>query len=287
MSAHGILRLKALPIILAVLAACGTARADSLSGVVVGEDGAPIAGAALTLTQGKASRQGATDGAGAFRFGDCQQGAAAALTVAKAGYETLKYELTAISGDVSLDTIVMARTSVKLGEAKVVARTTTIEGNRRIIYLTKKQRERYADGASLLNTLKLPSLTVIPASKEVHYWGKGELKYYINDFPADIAKVRALLPKDIVRVECYDHPGPEFGVGTGLVLRFITKRYERGASVVATLDKALNRNLGDYSVESRISHKNSEFALSYNGGYDNSNHHQNQFQTAVSFPEKS
>ncbi|MDR2651230.1 MAG: outer membrane beta-barrel family protein, partial [Prevotellaceae bacterium] len=129
-----------------------------------------------------------------------------------------------------------------------------------------------ADGITLLNAMKLPNLSVIPGSTNVTYWGKGDLKFYINDNEATVKQIRNLSPKDIVSVEYIDRPNVEYGMTEGLVIKYITKKIERGVTNSISIDKALNRNTGGADVESRINYKNSEFAVNYNAGYDKSRH---------------
>lgn len=64
----------------------------------------------------------------------------------------------------------------------------------------------------------------------MRYWGKGNLRYYINDTKATVSQIRALLPKDIVRVEYIDSPGLEYQEqeDVGLVIRVITKKRNKG-----------------------------------------------------------
>lgn len=196
------------------------------------------------------------------------------LTISHIGFEDKTFIIKSKS-DVRLDTISMTETVTALDEAVIKPQPVRITHDRRIVYPTENQRRNSADGISLLGMMKLPRTTIIPGTNEVRYWGNGNLRYYINDTKATTSQIRALLPKDIVRVEYIDSPGLEYQEqeDVGLVIKIITKNGTRGTYNSITVDKQLNRNVGAIEIESRATGKSSELAVGYNGYINNSTHH--------------
>lgn len=123
-----------------------------------------------------------------------------------------------------------------------------------------------------MGMMSFPQLQVIRGTKEVTYWGEGALKYYINDNEATWAQVLAIPPKDVIRIEYIDRPDLEYtqGENIGVVIRFITKKYERGVFNSFALDKPINRNTLGSTIESRIKYFNNEYAFNYQGNYEHS-----------------
>jgi hypothetical protein len=129
-----------------------------------------------------------------------------------------------------------------------------------------------ADGITLLSAMKLPKLSIVPATTEIKYRGEGTLLFYINDRIATIKQVRALSPKDITQIEYIDVPDLEYGPSVGLVIKYVTKPIERGLTTSMSIDKPLNRNNGEIDIISRFNYKNSEFSINYDGHYKKSRH---------------
>lgn len=179
----------------------------------------------------------------------------------------------------------MKENIIKLNETVINPKSIKIAHDRRILYPTESQRKNSADGISVLSAMRLPLVTITPGTNDVRYWGKGKLRYYINDAKATIPQIRALIPKDIVRVEYIDRPGPEYQEqeDVGLVIKVITRNEIRGMSNSIVVDKPLNRSVGSMNIESRLTGESSEFAIGYNGYLNNSDHHFNPEFTDETF----
>ncbi|MDR2126862.1 MAG: TonB-dependent receptor family protein [Prevotellaceae bacterium] len=247
----------------------------TIKGTVIGEDSIPVISANIVLqnTNSKIVTGIETNVKGEFILQNLIAGENYKLSISFVGYETHEFDFEKPTKDIDLGNIVLFKTSVELQGAEVKARITKMLADRRIIYPTQQQLAITADGVTLLNAMKLPNLSAIPGSTEIKYWGQGDLKFYINDNEATATQIRNLSPKDIVRIEYIDRPGVEYNsTGKGLVLRYITKQFERGATNSISVDKVLNRNSGSADVESRINYKNSEFAVNYNVNYEKSKH---------------
>ena len=255
--------------------AVGTfAQGIKITGKTVDEDSIPVVSANIVLHNADNQLiQGVeTNDAGEFTLQNLSGGGDYKLTVSFIGYENQEFDFEKPQKDIDLQTVILFKSSTELEGVVVKSAKTRILDDRRIIYPTQKQLQITADGVSLLNAMKLPQLSVVPGTTEVTYWGRGDLKFYINDNEATVKQVRALSPKDIASVEYIDRPNIEYGAGTGLVIKYITKKTERGVTNSINVDKPLNRNYGSVDVESRINYKNSEFAVNYDAKYDKSKH---------------
>lgn len=245
-----------------------------IQGYVVDSGNIPVPMANILLVGRNDTVRTTTKSNGLFIL-DGVKGVHCKMCISHVGFETKEIVFDKLSVDTDLDSITITETTVDMEEALVTARATRITTDRRLLYPTERQKELSADGITLMGVMKMPRLTVIPGSKDVKYWGKGTLKYYINDAEVTVEQVMAVNPSDVVRVEYIDRPGLEYSVGedVGLVIRFVTRRTERGMSNSIVADKAVNRNTGNINMESRVNYKRSEFAISYIGDYTDSKHH--------------
>lgn len=245
-----------------------------IQGYVVDSGNIPVPMANILLVGRNDTVRTTTKSNGLFIL-DGVKGVHCKMRISHVGFETKEIVFDKLSVDTDLDSITITETTVDMEEALVTARATRITTDRRLLYPTERQKELSADGITLMGVMKMPRLTVIPGSKDVKYWGKGTLKYYINDAEVTVEQVMAVNPSDVVRVEYIDRPGLEYSVGedVGLVIRFVTRRTERGMSNSIVADKAVNRNTGNINMESRVNYKRSEFAISYIGDYTDSKHH--------------
>ncbi|MDR1198715.1 MAG: TonB-dependent receptor family protein [Prevotellaceae bacterium] len=246
----------------------------SIKGKLIDEDSIPVVSANIVLQNENNEKVAAmeTNHAGDFSMQNILSGINYKLTISYLGYETQEFDFEKPTKNIDLNTITLFKTTTELEGAVVKSVKAKITDDRRIVYPTQRQLEITADGITLLNAMKLPNLTVIPGSTDVRYWGRGDFKFYINDNEATVKQISALSPKDIVSVEYIDRPGIEYGMTEGLVIKYITKKIERGVTNSLSIDKYLNRNSGEADMESRINYKNSEFAVNYDAGYGKSRH---------------
>jgi hypothetical protein len=262
--------MKKLIFIFIVLLLAVNVNAQTINGTVVDEHSNPIVFANVVL-QDSVNQNIAgieTNNFGKFILQNISLAGNYKLSISFVGYETFEFDIEKFNKNIDLDTIVLFAAATELEGAVIKSTRAKITDDRRIVYPTQRQLEITADGITLLNAMKLPRLLVVPATTEVKYFGEGTLLFYINDRQASIKQVRALSPKDIVRVEYIDVPGLEYGAGVGLVIKYITKPVERGVTSSISIDKPLNRNSGEADIISRFNYKNSEFSVNYDGTYN-------------------
>lgn len=271
-------------IILASVIEIRAQKTFSVTGTVVDGSRKPLASAAVSMDGKAGIKMTVTDNNGHFAVdgvtgGDCK------LVLSCIGFHERKYLIKNPVEDIELDSILLDEHIIGLDEAVVTSRAARVTRDRRILYPTDIQKASSADGISLLGMMKLPKTTIIPGTDEVRYWGKGALRYYINDVKATAGKIRALLPKDIVRIEYIDRPGLEYQEleDVGLVIKVVTKNSVRGINNSIVMDKQLNRSSGSIDINSWVTGKSSELTVGYKGYGNFSHHHFNTELTDETF----
>lgn len=204
---------------------CPAQKTFSVTGTVVDNSRNPLPSATISM-DGKMSRSNITTNSNGHFAIEGVTGEDYKLVVSCVGFHERIYLIKNPVGDVELDSILLDENIIGLDEAVVTSRAARITRDRRILYPTDMQKKNSADGISLLGMMKLPKTTIIPGTDEVRYWGKGALRYYINEVKATAGQIRALLPKDIVRIEYIDRPGLEYQdqEDVGLVIKVVTKK---------------------------------------------------------------
>lgn len=201
----------------------------SVTGRVFDNRHRPLVSANINLHCKQNEFKTTTDKNGAFKV-EGTYGNDYRLSISHIGFNDETYIIKKSKTDIRLDSIIMQESVIGLDETVIKPKPIRIVHDRRILYPTENQRRNSADGISLLSMMKLPRTTIIARTNEVRYWGKGNLRYYINDTKATVSQIRALLPKDIVRVEYIDRPGLEYQEqeDVELVIRVITKKRNKG-----------------------------------------------------------
>lgn len=252
-----------------------TAVADNyreIKGYVANKDKQIIENALVCLKQGKHVVDSCrSDEEGWWGIHDFKAGSYT-LYISAEGYTPSAINISYLDGELWLDTLYLEKKDFSLKGVEIKANRMVIDSDRRIAYPSQHQKERCSDGATLMGMMMFPQITVTRGTREVKYWGSGQLKYYINDDEATYAQVIAIPPKDVVRIEYIDNPPLEYtqGQDVGVVIRYITKKYERGIFNSVMIDKPINRNALDGMVESRVKYFSNEFAFNWEGGYQNS-----------------
>lgn len=250
-----------------------------IKGFVVNDHKHPLTNALICLVSGKTVKDSCrTESDGWWGIRGFKPGTYT-LEISCDGYYTEKYEIGYISGEHWLDTLYLVRKDMTLSEVKVTAKRQFITSDRRVAYPSAHQKERCSDGATLLGMMQFPNIDVVRGKRKINYWGSGGLMFYINDAEATIEQVIAIPPKDVLRIEYIDKPSSEYtrGADIGVVVRYITKKYERGVFNSVMVGKPVNMNSGECQIENRIRYYDNEYAVSYRGTYDQS--HKGVFST--------
>lgn len=187
------------------------------------------------------------------------------LVVSSIGYETQAIVLKGYSGNLQLNDIVLAESSVTLGDVTVTASALVTKPDRKVIFPTERIVRISTDGVDLLQQLMLPKITVNRMTNDITVPGGGEVQLRINGVKVEIHDIKALRPADILRVEFHDNPGLRYG-NAEVVLDYIVHRAQTGGSFGFDSRQGVNAMWGEHSVNAKMNHKKSEFSARYRFG---------------------
>ncbi len=167
------------------------------------------------------------------------------------GYETLRMRL-AVAENIVLGTIQMQETSVQLGEVVVESQAVIQKVDRQILLPSKEQTRASSDGVSLLQNLQIPRIVISPIDNSVKTLSDESVQLRINGIEASTADVKAINPKDIIRVEYHDQPGVRYN-GAAAVVDYIVKHRDTGGSLMLAGTNGLTLpGIGNYYMAGKV-----------------------------------
>ena len=167
------------------------------------------------------------------------------------GYETLRMRL-AVTENIVLGTIQMQETSVQLGEVVVESQAVIQKVDRQILLPSKEQIRASSDGVSLLQNLQIPRIVISPIDNSVKTLSDESVQLRINGIEASTADVKAINPKDIIRVEYHDQPGVRYN-GAAAVVDYIVKHRDTGGSLMLAGTNGLTLpGIGNYYMAGKV-----------------------------------
>ena len=190
------------------------------------------------------------------------------ITASFIGYSSTTISLNGLSKSVDLDDILLSEEANELGAVTVTASNVINKSDRLIIFTTEQQKANASNGINILTTMQLPRLTVNPLTNEVSLPGDESVQFCINGVMVTHSDIRAIQPKEIVRIEYYDNPGVRYG-DAGAVINYILKREVAGGSVSMDLSNAVTTSFGDDQIAAKFNYKKSEFGVNYSLRYRN------------------
>ncbi len=184
------------------------------------------------------------------------------------GYETLRMRL-AVAENIILGTIQMQETSVQLGEVVVESQAVIQKVDRQILLPSKEQTRASSDGVSLLQNLQIPRIVISPIDNSVKTLSDESVQLRINGIEASTADVKAINPKDIIRVEYHDQPGVRYN-GAAAVVDYIVKHRDTGGSLMLAGTNGLTLpGIGNYYMAGKVHfNKSSLQAIASYSPYD-------------------
>jgi hypothetical protein len=186
------------------------------------------------------------------------------LALSYIGYVTQYIALSGLKASITIPDILMEEETVGLDAVTVTASAVTNRIDRKLIFPTERQINASSNGIDLLQQLMLPRLQVNPLTREVGVISGGEVQLRINGVKVEVSDIVALQPKDVIRVEYHDNPGLRYG-NAAAVIDYIVRRPESGGNLGVNIYNTFNlKQFGNNSINGRINHKKSEFAVNYN-----------------------
>ena len=230
-------------------------------------DKSSIIGATVLLMQDTAQIAGTTtDNNGKFSL-DADTGNYI-LELSYIGYETIRMALT-VNDNTHIGTIQMQEGATELGEVVVESQAIIQKVDRQILLPSKEQMQASSDGVSLLQNLQIPRIVISPIDNSVKTLSDESVQLRINGIEASTADVKAINPKDIIRVEYHDQPGVRYN-GAAAVVDYIVKHRDTGGSLMLAGTNGLTLpGIGNYYLAGKVHfNKSSLQAIASYAPYD-------------------
>ena len=233
------------------VAMTATANNAKISGRIKdANDKSAIIGATVLLMQDTVQIAGTTtDNSGKFTI-DAGNGDYI-LELSYIGYETIRMALT-VNGDTHIGDILMQEGATELGEVVVESQAVIQKVDRQILLPSKEQMQASSDGVSLLQNLQIPRIVISPIDNSVKTLSDESVQLRINGVEASTADVKAINPKDIIRIEYHDQPGVRYN-GAAAVVDYIVKHRDTGGSLMLAGTNGLTLpGIGNYYLAGKV-----------------------------------
>lgn len=173
------------------------------------------------------------------------------LELSYIGYETIRMALT-VNDNTHIGTIQMQEDATELGEVVVESQAIIQKVDRQILLPSKEQIQASSDGVSLLQNLQIPRIVISPIDNSVKTLSDESVQLRINGIEASTADVKAINPKDIIRVEYHDQPGVRYN-GAAAVVDYIVKHRDTGGSLMLAGTNGLTLpGIGNYYLAGKV-----------------------------------
>ena len=233
------------------VAMTATANNAKISGRIKdANDKSAIIGATVLLMQDTVQIAGTTtDNSGKFTI-DAGNGDYI-LELSYIGYETIRMALT-VNDNTHIGDILMQEGATELGEVVVESQAIIQKVDRQILLPSKEQMQASSDGVSLLQNLQIPRIVISPIDNSVKTLSDESVQLRINGVEASTADVKAINPKDIIRVEYHDQPGVRYN-GAAAVVDYIVKHRDTGGSLMLAGTNGLTLpGIGNYYLAGKV-----------------------------------
>ena len=233
------------------VAMTATANNAKISGRIKdANDKSAIIGATVLLMQDTVQIAGTTtDNNGKFTL-NAEKGDYI-LELSYIGYETIRMALT-VNGDTHIGDILMQEGAMELGEVVVESQAIIQKVDRQILLPSKEQMQASSDGVSLLQNLQIPRIVISPIDNSVKTLSDESVQLRINGVEASTSDVKAINPKDIIRVEYHDQPGVRYN-GAAAVVDYIVKHRDTGGSLMLAGTNGLTLpGIGNYYLAGKV-----------------------------------
>ena len=237
-----------------------------VSGVVKSEETQqPIGDAHVSLYQNDtvAIAGCITDKEGRFQLENIA-GNTFVLQITCVGFRTERIRLQCEEKHTDIGEVFLEIARQKLDEVSVQALPVR-RSDRLFVYPSARAVRFSSNSIHLLLNLKLPRLSVDPIKNTVEVTGGGKAGFLINGKPAEDTEVRALHPREVMRVEYIDHPGLRYK-DYAVVINYVTKVPESGGLVHLEADHTPITS-GSDMLMAKFNRKRAEVGFHYNFTY--------------------
>ena len=245
------MKTRVLFVALAIVSAGASYAQNKVNGTVIDRtDNSKLIGVNVTLSNDSGQVAGTTtDNNGKFTL-NAEKGDYI-LELSYIGYETIRMALT-VNGDTHIGDILMQEGATELGEVVVESQAVIQKVDRQILLPSKEQMQASSDGVSLLQNLQIPRIVISPIDNSVKTLSDESVQLRINGIEASTADVKAINPKDIIRVEYHDQPGVRYN-GAAAVVDYIVKHRDTGGSLMLAGTNGLTLpGIGNYYLAGKV-----------------------------------
>ena len=262
------MKTRVLFVALAIVSAGALCAQNKVNGCVIDRtDNSKLIGVNVTLSNDSGQVAGTTtDINGKFTL-NAEKGDYI-LELSYIGYETIRMALT-VNENTHIGDILMQEGTTELGEVVVESQAIIQKVDRQILLPSKKQMQASSDGVSLLQNLQIPRIVISPIDNSVKTLSDESVQLRINGVEASTADVKAINPKDIIRVEYHDQPGVRYN-GAAAVVDYIVKHRDTGGSLMLAGTNGLTLpGIGNYYLAGKVHfNKSSLQAIASYAPYD-------------------
>lgn len=262
------MKTRVLFVALAIVSAGASYAQNKVNGTVIDRtDNSKLIGVNVTLSNDSGQVAGTTtDINGKFTL-NAEKGDYI-LELSYIGYETIRMALT-VNDNMHIGTIQMQEGATELGEVVVESQAVIQKVDRQILLPSKEQMQASSDGVSLLQNLQIPRIVISPIDNSVKTLSDESVQLRINGIEASTADVKAINPKDIIRVEYHDQPGVRYN-GAAAVVDYIVKHRDTGGSLMLAGTNGLTLpGIGNYYLAGKVHfNKSSLQAIASYSPYD-------------------
>ena len=245
------MKTRVLFVALAIVSAGALCAQNKVNGCVIDRtDNSKLIGVNVTLSNDSGQVAGTTtDNNGKFTLnagnGDY------ILELSYIGYETIRMALT-VNENTHIGDILMQEGATELGEVVVESQAVIQKVDRQILLPSKEQMQASSDGISLLQNLQIPRIVISPIDNSVKTLSDESVQLRINGVEASTSDVKAINPKDIIRVEYHDQPGVRYN-GAAAVVDYIVKHRDTGGSLMLAGTNGLTLpGIGNYYLAGKV-----------------------------------
>ncbi len=245
------MKTRVLFVALAIVSAGASYAQNKVNGTVIDRtDNSKLIGVNVTLSNDSGQVAGTTtDNNGKFSL-DADTGNYI-LELSYIGYETIRMALT-VNDNTHIGDILMQEGAMELGEVVVESQAIIQKVDRQILLPSKEQTQASSDGVSLLQNLQIPRIVISPIDNSVKTLSDESVQLRINGVEASTSDVKAINPKDIIRVEYHDQPGVRYN-GAAAVVDYIVKHRDTGGSLMLAGTNGLTLpGIGNYYLAGKV-----------------------------------
>ena len=245
------MKTRVLFVALAIVSAGASYAQNKVNGTVIDRtDNSKLIGVNVTLSNDSGQVAGTTtDSNGKFTL-NAEKGDYI-LELSYIGYETIRMALT-VNDNTHIGTIQMQEGATELSEVVVESQAIIQKVDRQILLPSKEQMQASSDGVSLLQNLQIPRIVISPIDNSVKTLSDESVQLRINGVEASTLDVKAINPKDIIRVEYHDQPGVRYN-GAAAVVDYIVKHRDTGGSLMLAGTNGLTLpGIGNYYLAGKV-----------------------------------